>query len=152
VRTLEESDPASAAIVGAGYIGLEMAEGLRTRGLAVTQFERLPEVLPTVDPGIGALVNATLAGHGVDVRTSTTVQHIARAPAGSPGRLQVDATDGTGNGHTTFADLVLVVVGVRPDTQVPSSERVGPSVWTAGCAPVSAGSSPPGTASRPITA
>ncbi len=118
VRTLEESDPASAAIVGAGYIGLEMAEGLRTRGLAVTQFERLPEVLPTVDPGIGALVNATLAGHGVDVRTSTTVQHIARAPAGSPGRLQVDATDGTGNGHTTFADLVLVVVGVRPDTRL----------------------------------
>ena len=50
MRTLEESQPASAVIVGAGYIGLEMAEALVARGLAVTQFEQLSEVLPTVDP------------------------------------------------------------------------------------------------------
>ena len=50
MRTLEEAQPASAVIVGAGYIGLEMAEGLSARGLAVTQIEQLPEVLPTVDP------------------------------------------------------------------------------------------------------
>jgi len=37
----------SAVIVGAGYVGLEMAEALTTRGLDVTQLERLPEVLPT---------------------------------------------------------------------------------------------------------
>ena len=54
MRTLEDTAPASAVIVGAGYIGLEMAEGLQTRGLAVTQFEQLPEVLPTVDPSLGA--------------------------------------------------------------------------------------------------
>ena len=44
--------------MGAGYIGLEMAEGLSTRGLAVTQLEQLPEVLPTVDAELGALVHA----------------------------------------------------------------------------------------------
>ena len=55
VRTLEEAEPASAVIVGAGYIGLEMAEGSTARGLSVTQFEQLPEVLPTVDPSLGAL-------------------------------------------------------------------------------------------------
>ena len=60
MRTLEEDQPASAVIVGAGYIGLEMAEGLQARGLSVTQFEQLPEVLPTVDPSLGALVNAEL--------------------------------------------------------------------------------------------
>ena len=80
MRTLEEAQPASAVIVGAGYIGLEMAEGLQARGLSVTQFEQLPEVLPTVDPSLGALVNAELTAHGVDVRTNTTVRRIARAP------------------------------------------------------------------------
>ena len=53
MRTLEESQPASAVIVGAGYIGLEMAEALVARGLSVTQFEQLSEVLPTVDPELG---------------------------------------------------------------------------------------------------
>ncbi len=50
MRTLEDTAPATAVIVGAGYIGLEMADALTTRGLAVTQMEQLPEVLPTVDP------------------------------------------------------------------------------------------------------
>ncbi len=116
VRTLDEDQPSSAIIVGAGYIGLEMAEGLTTRGLSVTQFEQLPEVLPTVDPSLGALVNAELGAHGITVRTKTTVQRIARAPEGSPGRLQVDAVESSGAEVRAFADLVLVVVGVRPDT------------------------------------
>ena len=116
VRTLEEDQPASAVIVGAGYIGLEMAEGLACPGLAVTQFEQLPEVLPTVDPSLGALVNAELSAHGVDVRTNTTVKRIARAPKGSAGRFQIDAVESSGAESTAFADLVLVVVGVRPDT------------------------------------
>jgi len=121
VRTVEEAQPASAVIVGAGYIGLEMAEGLRARGLLVTQFEQLPEVLPTVDPSLGALVNIELAAHGVDVRTNTTVKRIARAPKGSAGRFQIDAVDSSGAQLTVFADMVLVVVGVQPDTTLAAS-------------------------------
>lgn len=121
VRTIEESEPANAMIVGAGYIGLEMAEGLRARGLEVTQFEQLPEVLPTVDPSLGALVNAELTAHGVDVRTSTTVKRISAAPEGSAGRFQIDAVESSGTELTAFADLVLVVVGVRPDTALAAS-------------------------------
>ena len=121
VRTIEESEPANAVIVGAGYIGLEMAEGLRARGLEVTQFEQLPEVLPTVDPSLGALVNAELTAHGVDVRTSTTVKRISAAPEGSAGRFQIDAVESSGTELTAFADLVLVVVGVRPDTALAAS-------------------------------
>src|ERR1700685_4029457 len=60
MRTLQETSPDSAVIVGAGYIGLEMAEALRARGLDVTQVEQLPEVLPTVDPPLRALVRAQL--------------------------------------------------------------------------------------------
>jgi NADPH-dependent 2,4-dienoyl-CoA reductase/sulfur reductase-like enzyme len=115
MRTLEQAAPASAVIVGAGYIGLEMADALTVRGLAVTQMEQLGEVLPTVDPELGALVHAELAGHGVEVLTGTTVQAITRAQAGQPGRLQVEAT-ADGRAVTRTADMALVVVGVRPDT------------------------------------
>ena len=92
MATLEQAAPASAVIVGAGYIGLEMADALTVRGLAVTQLEQLPEVLPTVDPELGALVHAELAARGVEVLTGTAVQAVTRAQAGQPGRLKVEAT------------------------------------------------------------
>jgi NADPH-dependent 2,4-dienoyl-CoA reductase/sulfur reductase-like enzyme len=116
MRTLENAAPASAVIVGAGYIGLEMADALTTRGLFVTQMEQLPEVLPTVDPALGALVHAELAAHGVEVLTGTAVRQISRAPGGEAGRLEVAAAATDGTAVTRAADMVLVVVGVRPDT------------------------------------
>jgi NADPH-dependent 2,4-dienoyl-CoA reductase/sulfur reductase-like enzyme len=116
-RTLEEH-PASALIVGAGYVGLEMAEGLTCRGLRVTQVEMLGEVLPTVDPELGGLVRAELESHGVEVVTGTTVRRVSRADAGATGRLRVDGTAGDGRALTWFVDLVLVSVGVRPQTEL----------------------------------
>ena len=116
MRTLEEAAPASAVIVGAGYIGLEMADALTVRGLRVTQMEQLPEVLPTVDPQLGALVHAELAAHGVEVLAGTTVQAISTAPPGAPGRLQVQAATADATSVTRTANMVLVVVGVRPET------------------------------------
>jgi NADPH-dependent 2,4-dienoyl-CoA reductase/sulfur reductase-like enzyme len=116
MRTLEESAPASAVIVGAGYIGLEMAEALTARGLAVTQVEQLPEVLPTVDPELGTLVRTQLEGHGVTVLAGTTVREIARSGAGAPGPLRVTAGTAGGDPVTLHAGLVLVVTGVRPET------------------------------------
>jgi NADPH-dependent 2,4-dienoyl-CoA reductase/sulfur reductase-like enzyme len=116
MRTLDAAALATAVIVGAGYIGLEMADALATRGLSVTQMEQLPEVLPTVDPGLGTLVHQQLAGHGVEVLTGTTVRQISRAADDEAGRLRVDATTTSGQAVTRPADLVLVVVGVRPDT------------------------------------
>jgi NADPH-dependent 2,4-dienoyl-CoA reductase/sulfur reductase-like enzyme len=116
MRTLEHAGPASAVIVGGGYIGLEMADALTIRGLAVTQMEQLPEVLPTVDPELGALVHAELAARGVEVLAGTTVRAITCAPSGQAGRLEVQATALDGAAVTRVADMVLVVVGVRPDT------------------------------------
>jgi len=116
MRTLETAAPASAVIVGGGYIGLEMADALTVRGLRVTQMEQLLEVLPTVDPQLGALVHAELAAHGVEVLAATTVRQITRATPGQAGRLQVQATAADGTAVTRYADMVLVVVGVRPET------------------------------------
>jgi NADPH-dependent 2,4-dienoyl-CoA reductase/sulfur reductase-like enzyme len=118
MRTLERAAPASAVITGGGYIGLEMADALATRGLAVTQIEQLPEVLPTVDPQLGALVHAELDVQGVQVLTGSTVQAISKAAPGEGGRLRVDAVTAAGEPVIRRADLVLVVVGVRPDTDL----------------------------------
>jgi NADPH-dependent 2,4-dienoyl-CoA reductase/sulfur reductase-like enzyme len=119
-RTLERSGITQAVIVGAGYIGLEMAEGLTTRGLQVTQIEQLPEVLPTVDPELGALVHAELERHGVTVVCETRVDAIEQTQDGAE-PLVVRATGPGGEAITYRADVVLVVVGVRPETELAAS-------------------------------
>ena len=125
MRTLEEAAPASAVIVGAGYIGLEMADAFTTRGLRVIQMEQLPEVLPTVDPQLGAHVHTQLTRRGVEVLTGTTVKRISPAATGAAGRLQVEATAADGSPVTRTADVVLVVVGVRPDTELAADAGAG---------------------------
>jgi NADPH-dependent 2,4-dienoyl-CoA reductase/sulfur reductase-like enzyme len=128
MATLEQAAPASAVIVGGGYVGLEMADALTVRGLAVTQMEQLPEVLPTVDPELGALVHAELAARGVEVLTGATVQAISKALPGQAGRLHVQATTAEGTAVTRAADMVLVVTGVRPETSLAADAgaRLGP--------------------------
>ena len=118
MHTLETTAPATVVIVGAGYIGLEMADALTTRGLQVIQMEQLPEVLPTVDPELGTLVRAELVARGVEVLTGTAAQQITRAATGAGARLRVDAEAADGTAVSRLADMVLVVVGVRPDTDL----------------------------------
>ncbi len=116
MRFIDDRRPQSAVIVGAGYIGLEMAEALRMRGLLVTQVEALPQVLPTVDPELGALVKAELERHEVDVITGTQV----KAVEGDADRLRVLGE----HGFSRLVDLVLVVAGVRPNTHLASTAGV----------------------------
>jgi NADPH-dependent 2,4-dienoyl-CoA reductase/sulfur reductase-like enzyme len=117
--SLDTLTPGSrAVIVGAGYVGLEMAEGLTARGLHVTQLEMLPEVLPTVDPELGAVIHTELNKHGVDVHTQTTVNAINNDAPTTRHPLQVSAVAADGEPLTFDADVVLVVVGVRPDTDL----------------------------------
>jgi NADPH-dependent 2,4-dienoyl-CoA reductase/sulfur reductase-like enzyme len=125
MRTLEETKPATAVIVGAGYIGLEMAEALTAIGVAVTQIEQLPEVLPTVDPTLGSLVRAQLESHGATVVTGTTVKAVGRAPSFAPSRLRVQVQTADGQADARLADMVLVVVGVRPETSLAAGAGAG---------------------------
>ena len=122
--------PGSALIVGAGYLGLEMAEALHARGLPVTVVERLPQVLPTVDADLGALVAAELAVHGVQVLTGTTVTAVTRTAGG----LAVDSVTAAGRPFRRVVDLVLVVVGVRPDTVL--ATRAGAALGAGGAVAV----------------
>lgn len=110
-RDLQERQPHTAIIIGAGYVGLEMAEGFTARGIAVTQLQRGPEVLSTLDPELASIVHDELVAHGVTVRTRTVVRSVERVGDG----LRVHATvDGEPVSHD--ADVVLLVVGVRPNT------------------------------------
>ena len=113
-QSLDRIDPKTALIVGAGYVGLEMAEGLTARGIHVTQVEMLEEVLPTVDPELGALVHAELDRHGVSVHTSSRVTRIEKIEGG----LHVSGAGPDQEPLSWDVDLVLVVVGVTPDTDL----------------------------------
>ncbi|RFA06468.1 CoA-disulfide reductase [Subtercola boreus] len=143
-RYLDEHQPETAIIVGAGYVGLEMAEALTVRGLKVTQLQRGPEVLSTLDPELASLVHDELTRHGVDVVTNARVQGVTR----TDGRLTVTGFENA-EGFTRTSDLVLLVVGVRPNTSlltdagattgaggavvVDEQMRTGlPNVWAAG--------------------
>src|SRR4029453_8009732 len=97
----------SAIIVGGGYIGLEMAEAFTARGLAVTLVEQAPAVMPTIDLECGALLGQELGRHGVQVVNDVTVKAIHQ----EAGALVVVGEPD----FTCAAELVLVVVGVRPD-------------------------------------
>jgi NADPH-dependent 2,4-dienoyl-CoA reductase/sulfur reductase-like enzyme len=100
----------SAIIVGGGYIGLEMAEAFTARGLAVTLVEQAPAVMPTVDQELGELLGHELRRHEVQVVNDVTIKAIHQETGGLTVAGEPD--------FTATADLVLVVVGIRPDTDL----------------------------------
>ena len=96
-----------AVIVGAGYIGLEMADALRHRGIEVTVASRTKTVLATVDSEFGKAVGQELEHHGVAVFTNVEAQRIAQVGD----HLHVS---GSGN-FEQDCELVLIAVGVKPN-------------------------------------
>ena len=72
-RQLLEANPRSAIIVGAGYIGVEMADALVHRGLQVTLVGKTRSVLATVDPELGDVIGDELRRHKVEVKTNVEV-------------------------------------------------------------------------------
>jgi pyruvate/2-oxoglutarate dehydrogenase complex dihydrolipoamide dehydrogenase (E3) component len=71
-RYLTNRNPRAAVLVGAGYIGLEMADALTQRGLEVTLLCRPDTVLPTVDPVLGGLVQEEIDGTWLGESTPQT--------------------------------------------------------------------------------
>ena len=98
-----------AVVIGGGFIGLEMVENLVHRGFEVTLVEMLDQVLAPLDREHARLVEAHLKRHGVNLALSDGVAGFKQAANGS---LVVD----TKSGKTHPADLVILALGVRPDT------------------------------------
>jgi len=107
---VDERKPGKAVVVGAGYIGLEMAENLRFRGVEVTVVEIADRVLPGLDFEMSALVYQHLLKKEVGVITGNGVKAIL------PGEdaVTVELADGRQIG----ADLVILGLGVKPETKL----------------------------------
>ncbi|GAA2351513.1 NAD(P)/FAD-dependent oxidoreductase [Dactylosporangium salmoneum] len=128
LRTITDRGATRAVIVGAGYIGLEMAEALTTRGLTVTLLEQVDQVIPTVDAELAEPLAEHLRERGVAVHTGTKVHTIDRTRGGLV--VGTDAGD-----HQS--DVVLVVTGVRPDTGL--AARAGVTLGVRGAIAVDRG-------------
>ncbi|WP_198369644.1 FAD-dependent oxidoreductase [Roseomonas rosulenta] len=98
-----------AVVVGGGFIGLETAENLRHRGFEVTLVEMADQVLAPLDYEFARLVEGHLAMNGVTLALGDGVAGFSQA---QDGRLAV----ATRAGRTYPADIVILALGVRPDT------------------------------------
>lgn len=102
-------------IVGGGLIGIEMTEALVRKGARVTIVERLPHILPILDPDMAILVERHLESHGVRISTSTTAQRLDGETA-----VRAVVTD-----RGTFpADLVILACGIRPNVELAKSAGI----------------------------
>ncbi|MEV6324050.1 FAD-dependent oxidoreductase [Nocardia sp. NPDC051787] len=111
LETLERARGNRAVVVGAGYIGVEMAEALIRRGYDVTMVNRGAEPMSTLDPDMGAMVRDAMCGMGIEVVGNAEVSEIR---TGDDGRIAAVVTDTA----EYPADVVVLGIGVRPETQL----------------------------------
>jgi len=107
---LDERTPERAVVIGGGYIGLEMAEALRNRGVAVTLVELAEQVFIAADPEMVAPIHQQLQLHGVDLRLGTS----ATGMDSRNGRLGIALS----TGESVECDLAILAVGVRPEVKL----------------------------------
>ncbi|MDP6047348.1 MAG: FAD-dependent oxidoreductase [Phycisphaerae bacterium] len=106
-RVVDQDAPGSAVVVGGGYIGLEMTEALRLRGLEVTLVELADQAFIAADSEMIAPIHQQLLQHGVDLKLSVSVSAIEPADGGLKVALSNDESIDCG--------LVIMAVGVRPE-------------------------------------
>ncbi|MFJ8077355.1 FAD-dependent oxidoreductase [Streptomyces sp. NPDC096176] len=107
--TLTRTEGRRAVVVGAGYIGVEMAEALLKRGYEVTVVDRGEQPMSTLDPDMGRLVREAMSGMGITTVSGTAVTKILM---GDDGRVRAVATDDA----EYPADVVVLGIGVEPET------------------------------------
>lgn len=103
---MELHQPKKAVVIGAGFIGLEMAESLVHRGLDVTIIEKAPHVLPPLDEEMAAYITKELKANGVKLYTGLAAESFE-----AEGKVVVLDT-----GERLESDLTLMSVGVKPET------------------------------------
>ncbi|MBN9691381.1 MAG: FAD-dependent oxidoreductase [Verrucomicrobia bacterium] len=124
---LQDPKVRRAVVVGGGYIGLEMAEQLHRRGLAVTVVEAQAQIMAPLDPELAALLQAELKQQGVSLHLNNGVAAFEAPASESEARASMVVLKG---GQRLPADLVILGLGVRPD--VPLARAAGLRLGTTG--------------------
>ena len=117
VKDLEGSSARRAVVVGAGYIGVEMAEAMLTRGLEVTIVDRAPEPFTQIDPDMGSLVRTAMEDMGITVLTGTAVEGFDTGDDGRVAAVRTAGRDG-GSSGAIAADIVVLGLGVKPEVDL----------------------------------
>jgi NADPH-dependent 2,4-dienoyl-CoA reductase/sulfur reductase-like enzyme len=115
-EALERDRPSRAVVVGGGYIGLEMAEAFRRRGLHVSLVDQARQVMGTLDPDMGVLVADALERIGVELY----LEEGLKAVESEGGRARAVIT---GN-RTLAADVVVLGLGVRPNVALAEGAKI----------------------------
>ncbi len=108
MTALEGQSIRQATVIGAGFIGLEMVENLRLRGIEVTLVEQAPHVLPPLDQEMAAFVEEELVKQGIRVITGQSAQSFQ-----DQGQTIV-----LSDGHRLNSDLTILSVGVKPENSL----------------------------------
>ncbi|MCM8812525.1 MAG: FAD-dependent oxidoreductase [Candidatus Omnitrophica bacterium] len=122
-EALDNGRARHAVVIGAGFIGLEMAENLRERGMEVVIVEKQAQVLPHLDPEMAILIERELIAHGVRAEVSEEVVGLARGAGGS---LRVSLRCG----RMIETDMVVFSIGVRPEIRL--AETAGLAIGRSG--------------------
>ena len=109
VDYLNQNKPQRAVVVGAGFIGLEMAENLKIRGLDVSLVEMAPQVMDALDPEMAALIHQELRQQGIKLYLGEMVDGLTAGP-----KVKVHLA----SQKELDADLVILAIGVRPEVKL----------------------------------
>lgn len=110
VGMIEKYSAGRAVVIGGGFIGLEMAENLRRRGCSVTLVELGDQVFAPADKEMAAILHRHLTLNGVSLVLGHGVTKIVDEGAGSFASVAID------NGTQFPADIIILAIGVKPDT------------------------------------
>jgi NADPH-dependent 2,4-dienoyl-CoA reductase/sulfur reductase-like enzyme len=105
--------PASAVVIGGGFIGVEIAENLVHRKIPTALVEATDQVLMPLDPELATLVSQEMRSHGVDLRLGASVVKI------NPDSVELS------NGQILPAEIVILAIGVRPEIALAKAAGLG---------------------------
>ncbi|BEV73731.1 FAD-dependent oxidoreductase [Paludibacterium sp. THUN1379] len=109
---LQDQSPRRAVVIGGGFIGIEVAENLHQRGIATSIVEGAPQILAPIDEEMAAIVHQHLRDQQVGLYLSDRIERLEEQPDHAEVVLQ--------SGQRLAADLVIMAIGVRPETTLAS--------------------------------
>lgn len=118
VEFIDARKPKTAAVIGGGFIGLEMAEAFHRRGMKVTVIEKLPHILPLLDNDMAVHLQEEISGRDFEIKTG------AEAKSFTPSGVEL------ADGQYVPAEMILLSVGVKAEVEL--AKRAGLEIGVTG--------------------